>query len=293
MSHLCHLPACSLFWPCQCLRGKSALTRMQGDFYLAFAMPDHNYCNQMSELDPKEHARKNRNIMAGYTLSHLLKAEAYVDGAIEQLEQRLDKFSQDGEAVHFDRWFNFCVFDIVGEVTFSRPFGFLAGGRDIGGAIANSPKLLLYLSLIGHAYWLHGFLMANPIMTWLKLQPTSHVFDTCLAAVEARKKNPETRKDMMQQWLDMRETHPDRMEDKEILAAAVSNIAAGSDTTATVLQALFYYLLKSTNYLTRLREEIDSAHARGELSHIVSYIESQKLPYLQACVSQVILCRNQ
>jgi len=258
---------------------------MQGDFYLAFALPDHNYTNQMSELDPKEHVRKNKNIASGYALSNMVKAEPYVDSIIELFESRLDQMSQMGEKVQLDRWFNFCAFDVVGEITFSKRFGFVEQGRDIGGAIANSRKLVLYISLIGHAYWLHGILLGNPIIGWLNLQPSNHVFDTCLAAVEARKKNEKVRKDMMEQWLEQRRTHPDRMQEKEILAAAVSNIAAGADTISTTLQSIFYYLLRNPKHLNRLREELDDAQSHGKLSPIVAHMEAQKLPFLQACVS--------
>ncbi len=246
----------------------------------------------MSELDPKEHIRKNKNISSGYALSHIMKAEPYVDTTIELLEARLDQLSQMGEKVHFNRWFNFCAFDVVGEITFSQRFGFVEQGRDIGGAIANSRKLTLYISLIGHAYWLHGILLGNPVIGWLNLQPSNHVFDTCLSAVEARKKNEKVRKDMMEQWLEQRRTHPDRMQEKEILAAAVSNIAAGADTISTTLQALFYYTLRNPKYLDRLQKELDDAQSRGELSPIVSHMEAQKLPFLQACVRHFTVSRR-
>lgn len=84
----------------------------------------------------------------------------------------------------------------------------------------------------------------------------------------------------------MREKYPDRMAENEIFAAAVANIGAGADTTSATLQAFFYYLLRNPQYLQRLREEIDTASANGQLSRIVSYAEAQKLPYLQACVSE-------
>lgn len=239
----------------------------------------------MSELDPKEHMRKTKNVASGFTLSNIVKAEAFIDATIQQLQAQLDRLAQAGEKVHFDRWFNYCAFDIVGEVTFSGRFGFVEQGRDVGAAIANSRKLALYVCLISHAYWLHGVLLGNPIFGWLNLQPTSHIFDTCLAAVDVRKKNDSVRRDMMEQWLEMRRTYPDRMEEKEILAAAVSNIGAGADTISTMLQTLVYYLLRHPKHLSRLQEEIDSAQTRGELSPTVSYAESQKLSFLQACVS--------
>lgn len=241
----------------------------------------------MSEMDPKEHVRKEKNVAAGYSLSNIIKSEPYVDATIELLVKNLDGLARAGEKVNLDRWFTYCAFDIIGEVAFSRSFGFLREARDVRGAIANSRNLFLYISLIGHAYWLHRLLMANPILGWLNLQPTSHIFDTCLAAVDSRKKNDEVRRDMMERWLEVRRTYPDRMEDKEVLAAAMVTIGAGSESISTTLQAFFYYLLRNPPHLLRLRKDVDAAHRRGELSRIVSYAETQKLPFLQACVCQI------
>ncbi|KAJ9640971.1 hypothetical protein H2199_005639 [Coniosporium tulheliwenetii] len=242
----------------------------------------------MSEVDPKRHIAKTKNIASGYAFSNVITAEPYVDDALRLLEEQLTRLSKSGQDVHLDHWFNYFGFDVLGEVTFSRRFGFLEEGKDIGGAIANTRFLGLYISVIGHFYWLHDWLLANPIIGWLNLQPSMHIFETCLAALDARSKSDTVRKDMLEQWKETRRKHPDRMEEKEILAAAVANIGAGADTISATLQALFYYLLQNQQAWTRVRAEVDEAHSRGELSDIVSHAEAQKLPYLQACIKETL-----
>lgn len=174
---------------------------------------------------------------------------------------------------------------MVGEVTFSKAFGFVDQARDIGGAIANTRFLGLYIAVIGHYYWLHGILLANPLINYFNLAPSNHIFDTALSAVDSRKKNEDVRKDMMEQWIQTRRAHPQRMEDKEILAGAVINCGAGADTISTILQSFFYHLLRNPEAMAKVRAEIDAAAAKGELSEIPQYAETQALPYLQACVS--------
>lgn len=242
----------------------------------------------MSELDPIRHVAKNKNIMAGYQLTNIFKSEPYVDSCIELLEGHLDRMAQNGTVpVELSRWFNYFTFDVVGEATFSRRFGFLDTGLDVGGAYANGRMVLIYISLIGRAYWMHKLLLANPLLDKLGLLPLNHLETTTKSAIEARKKNPEVRKDMMEHWLEMRRNHPERMEEKEIFSAAIVNTAAGSDTVSATMQAFFYNLLKNRKLFNRLREELDSAQARGELSRYVSYSEAQELPFLQACVSHL------
>ena len=176
-------------------------------------------------------------------------------------------------------------FDVLGEVTFSKAFGFVDQAKDIGGAIANTRFLGIYIAVIGHYYWLHGYLLANPLINYFNLAPSNHIFDTALAAVDARKKNKDVRKDMMEQWIQTHRAHPDRMEEKEIMAGAVVNCGAGADTISTTLQSFFYHLLRNPDAMAKVRAEIDAAAAKGELSEIPQYAETQQLPYFQACVS--------
>jgi hypothetical protein len=42
------------------------------------------------------------------------------------------------------------AFDVIGEVVFSKPFGFLEQGKDIGNAIQNSLALSAYISVAGY-----------------------------------------------------------------------------------------------------------------------------------------------
>ncbi|RMZ75561.1 hypothetical protein DV737_g5230, partial [Chaetothyriales sp. CBS 132003] len=184
----------------------------------------------MSELDPKRHIHKNKNLSAGYSLSNIIKAEPYVDATVELLEQRFDELIKVGKEVKFDHWFNYFAFDVMGEVTFSRAFNFVSEGRDVGNAIANTRALALYIAVMGHYVWLHEWTLGNPLLSRLGLQPTSHIFDTTLAAIDARKAQPDIRKDMLEQWLTVRRQYPDRMEESEILAAASANVGAGADT---------------------------------------------------------------
>ncbi|KAE8148707.1 cytochrome P450 [Aspergillus avenaceus] len=258
----------------------------KGSWYSIFSIPDYHYVNQMSELDLHLHIRKSRNVAAGYSLSNIIKSEAYVNDLLVLLGKQLDRIAESGQPVEFDRWFNYFAFDVVGEVTFSSPFRFLETGTDIRNAIANTRALALYIAIMGHYVWLHNLTLGNPLLSRIGLQPSSHIFDTCLAAIEQRKNNPAARLDMMERWLHVRHQYPDRMAEAEIFGAAVANIGAGADTTSATLQAFFYYLIRHPWYLQRLRHEIDEAHARGDLSDVVLYNEATKLPYLQACIKE-------
>ncbi|KAL4994092.1 cytochrome P450 [Aspergillus recurvatus] len=234
-------------------------------WYEVFSIPDYRFLSQMSETDPQRHIDKGNN------------SESFVDDIIESPKSQLDQLAGPGKPVHLDKWFNYFAFDVVGEVAFSQSFGLVKTGVDIGNAIANARKLALYVPIMGRFVWFHNMTISNPLMSTLGLIPASHLFDTCVAAIENRKKNPEPRNDMIERWLHVRSSHPERMADEEVYAAAAANVGAGA--ACRVADVL---LLRRSVFLRRLQKEIDGAQARGELSRVVQYSEVRNLPYLQA-----------
>jgi cytochrome P450 len=239
----------------------------------------------MSELDPIRHIQKTRSLSAGFSLSNISKTEPYIDNVLSIFKTRFDELTDSVAPVEFQKWFSFFAFDVLGEVTFSKSFGFVQSGTDIRNAIANTGSLVYYMSIMGNYIWFHNVTLGSPLFSRLGLQPNSHIFDTCLLAVENRNNNPEVRHYMMQRWLDVRASNPDRLSERDIFAAAVANIGAGAETVSATAQAVLYYLLRRPELMKRAQSEIDDAQSRGELSLLIQYSEAAKLPFLQACVS--------
>ncbi|KAJ5929145.1 hypothetical protein N7454_006993 [Penicillium verhagenii] len=239
----------------------------KGKFYSMFSLPDYHYVNQMSELDPTRHIQKTRSLSAGFSLTNITKTEPYIDSVLKLFKTRFDELSDTGSTVQFQDWFSFFAFDVLGEVTFSKSFGFVESGTDIRNAIANTGSLVYYIA------------SARPAT---QLSHLRHMPSCCRKSQE----NPEIRHDMMQRWLDVRASHPDRLSERDIFAAAVANIGAGAETISATAQAFIYYLLRNPQFLKRARDEIDAAQARGELSSIIQNSEAAKLPFFQACLKE-------
>lgn len=96
--------------------------------------------------------------------------------------------------------------------------------------------------------------------------------------------------DLLSKFLAARDSRPGFMNDKLVLAMAVSMAFAGSETTAISLSAVFYNLLRNPEKLARLRAELDDAARAGAFADyelgIVTWAESQRLPYLDACIKE-------
>lgn len=98
------------------------------------------------------------------------------------------------------------------------------------------------------------------------------------------------RGDLLSMFLKAKGDHPAFFHDGRVLTMAVSMAFAGSETTAISLAAVFYYLLKNPSCYVRLMEELDGAIISGMVENhpncLVTWAESQKLPYLDACIKE-------
>lgn len=98
------------------------------------------------------------------------------------------------------------------------------------------------------------------------------------------------RGDLLSMFLKAKTERPDFMTDQRVLTMAVSMAFAGSETIAISLSAVFYYLLKNPRCYHTLRLEIANAVKTGQIqdrpSCLVSWNESQTLPYLDACIKE-------
>lgn len=77
----------------------------------------------MSELDPVRHIEMQKNITAGYSKSSIVKAEPSIDEAIQLMICKLDDCVETNAVIDFGHWYLYFTFDVIGRVTFSKPFG--------------------------------------------------------------------------------------------------------------------------------------------------------------------------
>lgn len=64
--------------------------------------------------------------MTNQPTANVLKSEEAVGQLIEQLMEWMDTFARDGTPMALDKYLTYTALDIVGEVVFSKPFGFVS-----------------------------------------------------------------------------------------------------------------------------------------------------------------------
>ncbi|KAK8071296.1 hypothetical protein PG997_011499 [Apiospora hydei] len=261
----------------------------QAPWYKALALPDYRYQSAMSTTDPKQKMERSRRLAPAYALSNVIKSEPAIDETAGMFLSWLDEYAASQNPMDLDKFFSYLTFDVVGEITFSRHFGFLEQGKDVGNSISNSLALNAYIALAGYFRWLHVALLANPVVTWLSILPMGHLFNTTKRAVIERDESANARWDILASWFQQMRQYPDQMNMRTIHTQATGLVGAGSDTVSSALQSFVYHMVRHPTAWSRVRAEIDAAARAGRCrDRVVSFKDASELPLLQACIKEAI-----
>lgn len=256
-------------------------------YYSIAALPDWRFQTPMSSLDPKDKNERSKAFASGYAASNVVQYEDAVSRMVEKLLGWMDKHAVAGEPMDLDKFLTYTAFDVVGEVLFSKEFGFLDQGKDIGNSIRNNLALEEVGTWMGFFRWLQ-LLLGNPLVTWLGLSPGSMLLRTSMEALSKRRENPDARFDVVAHWFRYLSKHPDRTTLRNIEAQTTTNVGAGSDTVSCALQSIIYHMIRHPKTWMRARAEIEGAQEKdGQCrGQVVSIADAQRLPYLQACIKE-------
>ena len=78
------------------------------------------------------HARQRRALAHAFSKQALLEQEPILKGYVDLFVKRLREMAAKGEAANMVSWYNFCTFDIIGDLSFGEPFGCLNEGKSSG-----------------------------------------------------------------------------------------------------------------------------------------------------------------
>ncbi|KAF5526275.1 Cytochrome P450 monooxygenase andK [Colletotrichum aenigma] len=285
---------------------------VKSDFYIVqqSVVKGHSLQSLFSTTDNNFHSQFRRCVNSAFSMSALVQYEPFVDNTTKLFLSQTEKlFAGNPEGCDFTTWLQFYAFDVIGEITYSKRHGFIEKNEDIDGIVAYLSKLFLYVAPIGQIPLLDRLFLKNPI--YLKLSQWGFIDSTFPVARFARARMAERlpelngkepllpvtngkklaeQPDLLSKFLAAREARPDFMSDVLVQTMAVSMAFAGSETTAISLAAVFYYLLRTPTALARLKEELDQFGREGGFSDtetgLVTWTESQKLVYLDACIKE-------
>jgi hypothetical protein len=120
--------------------------------------PDGSIVDNLFGTRSKEyHSKSLRPIQKLYSLRSSLELEPIMNGTVQALCNELEhRFMQDGNegaTCDIGQWISFFTWDFLGDMTFSKRFGFMKTGTDVENIVESAEKVMRYFSVVRlHVY---------------------------------------------------------------------------------------------------------------------------------------------
>ncbi|KAI4217471.1 MAG: hypothetical protein LQ351_000066 [Letrouitia transgressa] len=193
----------------------------------------------VSERDPTEHGKMRKYLSHAFSDRSLKEQEYLVSEVVDKFIDTIGtKGAPSGQGINLVTWFNLMTFDIITSLAFGEAFGGLSKGA------------------LGDVF--NRFPIARSIFKLIT--PESAYEDTrkhesyTIDLVTKRINRKTDRKDFMTRILENRDKN--EISDIQLAAHASDFVVAGSETTATALSAINYFLIRNPHARTLLQNEI-------------------------------------
>ncbi|KAJ8507214.1 hypothetical protein ONZ45_g10397 [Pleurotus djamor] len=227
----------------------------------------------------EEHLRRRKPWNRALSTSAVKDYEVVLTSRVRQLANTLSK--QQG-SLDLSLWINYFSYDFMSDMGFGRGPEMMRDGDKEGllQIIVNGLPAIRRMALfLGHLPWLSPYYRLLPYQKGLR---TFRQFGARMAML--RKTAGPTTKDLFY-YLNNDDGH-DKVAPPmaEVISAGALVIVAGSDTTATTLSNIFYFLTSQPQTCGRLLEEIEQFFPQGE--DCLNSSVHIKMPYLNAVINE-------
>ncbi|KAF9887684.1 hypothetical protein FE257_009637 [Aspergillus nanangensis] len=246
-----------------------------------------------SELDKVHHGFLRKRLSSAYSMSSIMKYEAYIQTCLDLLWTRLSRAAAVSPVVNMSEWANALAFDVIGELGYGEPLGHVAAdAKDVGGLRGGILSGFIMLSLLGNlpgrAFWVNNQVISK-ISAWLG-GPTAFIGfrDWSEKKVKDRLDNLDSsqREDLLSHFCRMKKGNGEPASLGEILVEAMNLVGAGADTTSIGIRTCLYFTAMHPHVYKRVKEEVDQFYLENNLTRPITYQETQELPYLKAVVKE-------
>lgn len=239
--------------------------------------------NSMINAPTEVHRRLRRSLVPGFTAASLKRRGHVVERYTTTLMEQIAKRESSDETFDIGKWLNMSTFDIIVHLVLGSRMGCLENGdyQEWTGSVPDHffaaafrrmlyefPPLLRIIDFLGLSSLLkkEGQLMGG-------------IHSTITRALE----NPETG-DALISDVTISDTDPTAISNLEFATSCITILLAGSETTATTMAGLIYFLDKNPAAKGKLQNELSMFSDRSALT-----IESTRnLPYMLACINETL-----
>lgn len=177
--------------------------------------------------------------------------------------------------------------DVLTDVAFGYPFGFLAADDDLHDYIKSLGPLMPFMELQSNITWLARIL--NSRIVKKLATPTANdgsgmgkmIGVAQQAVAERYKPGAKQKEDMLGSFI------KHGLSQIQAESESLLQVMAGADSTATAVRVIMYLIMTNPLVYAKLRAELDEAEQAGKMSFpVLTDAEAKSLPYLQAVIKE-------
>ncbi|KAH7041423.1 cytochrome P450 [Microdochium trichocladiopsis] len=263
-------------------------TKGQAEFQKseAFYRPIKDRPIDIINADREEHGMLRRTLANGFSDKGLREQQPLITKYIDLLVQRLHENCQGGEAlVDICQWYNWTTFDVIGDLAFGEPFGCLETSSD-------HPWVSLFFKMARAGTALQALSIFPALRDALLTLVPSSIRDEATkheimvhAKLQRRMEGGKERPDLINGLIARKEEWG--ISNNKIAANAGILIIAGSETTATLLSGVTYYLMQDPEVLRKVTDEVRSSYQSEDE---INFTSVNELTYMLACLNEALRC---
>nr|POE75176.1 cytochrome p450 monooxygenase hmp1 [Quercus suber]POE94744.1 cytochrome p450 monooxygenase hmp1 [Quercus suber] len=240
----------------------------------------------VSERDPKKHAEMRKYLATSFSDRTLRSQEPLIAACVDRFVEKVGEAGQVEGGTDIVMWLNLTTFDIIGSLAFGQDFGGVSSGKQHFwvsivtkslrlGALADCfrrfPTMAAVVQKLGSSF-------IDKLM-----QDNRRHQKYTMDVVQKRLASQSDREDFLTRMIAERENAD--ISDSQIAAHSSDFVIAGSETTATTLSCMLYYLLRDPRIMGLLKAEVRSAFARFE---DIDAASTTSLKYLRATAQEAM-----
>lgn len=248
--------------------------------------------NITSYIDEDIHADLRKRMTAGYSGKENHHMEGDIDGKLLEMFKLIDdKYLTSAEdnifrTVDLSRITSFFTLDTISQIAFGQTFGFLRMDDDPFGYLENLAQFLPAIIVFGVYTELTKLMNIPAVKAALPKSTDKRGLGRVMGFASDRVRErfgdkPVERQDMLGSFINH------GLSQKQLEAETLTQITAGSDSTASALRITLHFISTSPTVLARLLDEIESDMKAGRITRpVIRDSEARRLPYLQACIKE-------
>ncbi|KAJ7306251.1 benzoate para-hydroxylase [Mycena albidolilacea] len=269
------------------------LTFDKSQFYDAFVAGTPSV---FSTTNRKDHAYKRRIVSQAFSYRALEQFSPFIQTNVATFVSKLDSMCEKEGSIDLLKWFNYLTFDILSDLAFGEPLGMLATGTSVVSAqqTDGTVKKEDAIALVDKREHISAVLGISPWFPWLaRILPdpfyssgresATGLADFARRNVWKRLNSGAHREDILGKLIAARESEVDTEMIKELVAETVTLLSAGSDTTASSLTALIYFVKTHPQIHRKLTAELKQVIDQED---IPTHTQVKKLEYLRVVINE-------